>query len=50
MGSVLVEYVVGSLARAKLADVDFGRCTGLPLGGVTSSERLRLNLRIESSG
>ena len=32
MGSGLVEYVVGSLARAKLADVDFGRCTGLPLG------------------
>ena len=32
MGSVLVEYVVGSLAREKLADVDFGRCIGLPLG------------------
>ena len=49
MGSGLVEYVVGSLARANLADVE---CVGVPACRwveVTSSVRLCLNLQVDSN-
>ena len=49
MGSGLVEYVVGSLALVA-SRCRYDRCTGYQRVEVTSSERLRLNLRVESSG